>query len=51
MHDHKAAKHIRLRERWQLLIIVAPRLAEKASVRKARFNKPSVKAIGKGYRN
>lgn len=37
-----------------LLIIVTPRLAEKTSVRKARFNKPSVKASGcnrKVYRN
>ena len=43
---YKAAKHIQLREQWQLLIIVAPRLAAKTSVRKARFSKPSVKARG-----
>ena len=37
-----------------LLIIVTPRLAEKTSVRKARFGKPSVKASGRNrkvYRN
>lgn len=53
-HDHKAARHIQLREQWQLLITVAPRLAAKKSVRKARFRKPSVKASGRNrkvYRN
>lgn len=51
---YKAARHIQLREQWQLLIIVAPRLAAKTSVRKARFGKPSVKASGRNrkvYRN